>query len=49
MRKAELEAAAEMVDAAADAVECVLSAGIKAAMNRFNRRVGPVEDSPEEK
>ena len=48
MRKAELEAAAEMVDAAADAVECVLSAGIKAAMNRFNRRVGPVEEAPED-
>jgi peptidyl-tRNA hydrolase, PTH1 family len=48
MRKAELEAAAEMVDAAAEAVECVLSAGIKPAMNRFNRRVGPVEESPED-
>src|SRR5277367_4183680 len=41
MKKAELEVAAEMVDAAADAVEIMLSQGIAAAMNKFNRRVPP--------
>jgi PTH1 family peptidyl-tRNA hydrolase len=42
MRKAELEAAAEMVEAAADAVECTLAEGARHAMNRFNRRApGP--------
>jgi PTH1 family peptidyl-tRNA hydrolase len=38
MRKAELEAAAEMVEAAAGAVECTLAEGPRRAMNRFNRR-----------
>jgi PTH1 family peptidyl-tRNA hydrolase len=49
MRKSELESAAEMVETAAEAVECVLSAGIKAAMNRYNRRVGPAMEEPESK
>lgn len=47
MRKSELESAAEMVETAADAVECVLSAGIKTAMNRYNRRVGTLDEEPE--
>ncbi|HKV26176.1 MAG TPA: aminoacyl-tRNA hydrolase [Candidatus Acidoferrum sp.] len=49
MRKAELEAAAEMVGEAGDAVEMLLTKGIDAAMTRFNRRKPPEEDSPEEK
>jgi PTH1 family peptidyl-tRNA hydrolase len=39
MRKAELEAAAELVEKAADAVECVVKDGVRRAMNQFNRRV----------
>jgi PTH1 family peptidyl-tRNA hydrolase len=39
MRKAELEAAAELVERAADAVECILKDGVRRAMNQFNRRV----------
>ena len=39
MRKAELEAAAELVEKAADAVECVVRDGVRRAMNQFNRRV----------
>jgi len=42
MRKAELEVAAEMIDEAGDAVEAILTEGIDAAMNKFNRRK-PVE------
>ena len=38
MRKAELEAAAEMIDEAGNAVETILTEGIDAAMNKFNRR-----------
>ena len=38
MRKAELEAAAELVERAADAVECAVAEGVRPAMNRFNRR-----------
>ena len=38
MRKAELEAAAELVERAADAVECVVREGVRRAMNQFNRR-----------
>ena len=41
MRKAELEAAAELVERAADAVECVVKDGVRRAMNQFNRRVAP--------
>jgi len=38
MKKAELEAAAEMVRKAGDAVEMILEKGIEPAMNIFNRR-----------
>jgi PTH1 family peptidyl-tRNA hydrolase len=38
MRKAELEVAAEMIDEAGNAVETILTEGIDAAMNKFNRR-----------
>lgn len=38
MRKVELEAAAEMIGEAGDAVEMLLTQGIDAAMNKFNRR-----------
>ena len=42
MRKAELEAAAELVERAANAVECAVTEGVRRAMNQFNRR--PPED-----
>jgi hypothetical protein len=38
MKKAELETAAEMLGEAGDAVEMILSQGIDAAMNKYNRR-----------
>jgi PTH1 family peptidyl-tRNA hydrolase len=38
LKKAELEAAAEMLDEAGNAVEVMLKEGIDAAMTRFNRR-----------
>jgi len=38
MKKAELEIAAEMIADAGDAVEILLSKGIEAAMNKYNRR-----------
>jgi PTH1 family peptidyl-tRNA hydrolase len=38
MRKAELEVASEMIGNAGDAVELILSQGIEAAMNKYNRR-----------
>jgi PTH1 family peptidyl-tRNA hydrolase len=41
MKQAQLEVAAEMVDAAAEAVEIMLTEGVAAAMNKFNRRVRP--------
>ena len=37
-RKAELEAVAEMLDCAADAVEMIVREGVEKAMNRYNRR-----------
>ena len=43
-RKAELEAAAEMVHQAADAVELILGEGVSSAMNRYNRKVTPNEE-----
>jgi PTH1 family peptidyl-tRNA hydrolase len=43
MRKADLEVAAEMVDAAAEAVQVIMSDGVGRAMTRFNRRVKPPE------
>jgi peptidyl-tRNA hydrolase, PTH1 family len=47
MKKSELEVAAEMVAAAGDAVELILTDGIAAAMNKYNRRVPPPGDRPE--
>jgi PTH1 family peptidyl-tRNA hydrolase len=44
MKKAVLETASEMVAEAGDAVEMILSQGIAAAMNKFNRRVPPAEE-----
>jgi peptidyl-tRNA hydrolase, PTH1 family len=43
MKKAQLEVASEMVATAGDAVELILSEGIAAAMNKFNRRIAPPE------
>ncbi|HYA97374.1 MAG TPA: aminoacyl-tRNA hydrolase [Methylomirabilota bacterium] len=43
MRKAELNAAAEMISEAGDAVEMIVTKGIAAAMNRYNRRKQPEE------
>lgn len=37
-RKAELEAVAEMLERAADAVEMIVREGVEKAMNRYNRR-----------
>ena len=49
MRKAELEAAAEMADQAANAVELILQHGVATAMNRFNKRApSPAGDEGEE-
>ncbi len=45
MKKAVLEAASEMVAEAGDAVELILTQGIAAAMNKFNRRVPPAEET----
>jgi len=44
MKKADLEIAAEMVATAGDAVEMILTQGIAAAMNKYNRRVPPAEE-----
>jgi PTH1 family peptidyl-tRNA hydrolase len=44
MKKSDLEVAAEMVATAGDAVELLLSQGIAAAMNKYNRRVPPAEE-----
>jgi hypothetical protein len=46
MRKPELEAAAEMIDEAGNAVEMILKEGLDAAMTKFNRRK-PVEGEAE--
>jgi len=43
MKKSEMEAAGEMLASAGDAVELLLTQGIAAAMNKFNRRVPPPE------
>jgi PTH1 family peptidyl-tRNA hydrolase len=48
MRRAEMEAASEVVEMAADAVECALSSGVKVAMARYNRRATPPQDSEEQ-
>jgi len=47
MRKAELESAAEMIGQAGDAVEMLLTEGIDAAMNKFNRREPRVDEQDE--
>jgi peptidyl-tRNA hydrolase, PTH1 family len=44
MKKGELEGAAEMVVTAGDGVEMILTQGIAAAMNKYNRRVSPPEE-----
>jgi PTH1 family peptidyl-tRNA hydrolase len=49
MKKAELETAAEMLGEAGDAVEMILSQGIDAAMNKYNRRKVSPSEEPEQK
>ncbi len=44
MRRADMESAAEMVNAAAEAVHVILAEGVGRAMTRFNRRVEPPEE-----
>jgi PTH1 family peptidyl-tRNA hydrolase len=44
MRKAELEVAAEMIGQAGDAVQLILTKGIDAAMNKYNRREPPATE-----
>jgi peptidyl-tRNA hydrolase, PTH1 family len=44
MKKGELEVAAEMVTTAGDAVELILTQGIAAAMNKYNRKITPPEE-----
>lgn len=44
MKKGELEEATEMLVTAGDAVEMILTQGIAAAMNKYNRRVPPPEE-----
>ncbi len=46
-RRDEEEIVAEEVEQAAEAVKVILADGLPAAMNRFNRRVGPGEEEPE--
>ena len=47
MKKAELEAASEMVAEAGDAVEMILTQGLDAAMTKYNRRKPPQEEEAE--
>jgi PTH1 family peptidyl-tRNA hydrolase len=47
MKKALLEVASEMVVTAGDAVEMILTQGIATAMNKYNRRNPPPEETPE--
>jgi peptidyl-tRNA hydrolase, PTH1 family len=47
MRKTELEAAAEMIGQAGDAVELILTKGIDAAMTYYNRREPPANEADE--
>jgi PTH1 family peptidyl-tRNA hydrolase len=47
MRKADLELAGEMIGQAAEAVELIVTQGPGAAMNRFNRRVSPPDETDE--
>jgi peptidyl-tRNA hydrolase, PTH1 family len=48
MKKAELEAAAEMVAEAGDAVEMILTQGLDAAMTKYNRRKPTEPEEAEE-
>ena len=48
MRKADLEVAAEMTEQAAEAVELIVTQGVAAAMNRFNRRASPGDETETE-
>jgi peptidyl-tRNA hydrolase, PTH1 family len=48
MKKAELEIAAEMIGEAGDAVEMILTQGIDAAMNKYNRRKDSPSEEPEQ-
>ena len=48
MKRAELEAAAEMVGEAGDAVAMILTQGLDAAMTKYNRRKPPQEEEPGE-
>src|SRR5947209_13211316 len=48
MKKAELEAAAEMVGEAGDAVEMILTQGLHAAMTKYNRRRLAEPEQPEQ-
>lgn len=43
MKKSELEVAAEMIGEAGDAVQLMLTQGIAAAMNKYNRKAPPPE------
>jgi PTH1 family peptidyl-tRNA hydrolase len=47
MKKAELEIAAEMIGEVGDAVELILTKGIDAAMNKYNRRKLPGAEEAE--
>lgn len=47
MRKAELEAASEMVAEAGDAVEMILTQGLDAAMTKYNRRKPTEPEAPQ--
>jgi PTH1 family peptidyl-tRNA hydrolase len=47
IRKRDLEAAAEMVELAAEAVQVILKEGVARAMSRFNRRNSPEEAEEE--
>jgi peptidyl-tRNA hydrolase, PTH1 family len=49
MKKAELEVASEMIGEAGDAVEMILTKGIDAAMNKYNRRKPTDLEEPEAK
>jgi PTH1 family peptidyl-tRNA hydrolase len=48
MRKQELAVLDEVLDRVKDAVEVVLTEGVSAAMNRFNRRLDDPEDGADE-
>ena len=48
MRKQELAVLDEVLDRVSDAVEVVLTQGVSAAMNKFNRRPGDPEDGTNE-